>query len=60
MSPPKSMGGAGSPHEPPKSQPPSGDRGMRVSPRTSGMFIATSSIKHHDQASPGSIERMIG
>ena len=29
-------------------------------PRTCGMRIAISSMKHHDQSSPGWIERMIG
>ena len=33
---------------------------MRVSPRTSGITIATSSTKHHDQSSPGSSERISG
>ena len=38
----------------------SGEGGIRVSPLTSGIRIATSSTKHHDQSSPGSSERMIG
>ena len=33
---------------------------MRGSPDTWGMRIATSSTTHHDQSSPGWIERMIG
>ena len=33
---------------------------MRGSPDTWGMRIASSSTKHHDQSSPGWIERMIG
>ncbi len=45
----------GRPHHPP-----SGEGGMRVSPRTSGRSMASSSTKHHDQVSPGSSERMIG
>jgi hypothetical protein len=44
----------------PRAHPPSGEGGMRVSPRTSGMSMAISSTKHHDQVSPGSSERMIG
>jgi pimeloyl-ACP methyl ester carboxylesterase len=41
-------------------QPSIGERGIRVRPRTSGIRIASSSTKHHDQSSPGSIDRMIG
>jgi adenylate kinase len=41
-------------------QPSIGDGGIRVSPWTRGIRIATSSSKHHDQSSPGSSERMIG
>ena len=33
---------------------------MRGSPDTSGMRIASWSTKHHDQSSPGWIERMSG
>ena len=33
---------------------------MLVSPSTCGITIATWSTKHHDQSSPGWIERMIG
>ena len=33
---------------------------MRGSPDTWGRRIASSSTKHHDQSSPGWIERMIG
>src|SRR5665213_1315517 len=39
---------------------PSGDGGISVSPRTSGITITTSSRKHQDHFSPGSSERMIG
>ena len=38
----------------------SGEGGMRGSPDTWGRRIASSSTKHHDQSSPGWIERMIG
>jgi hypothetical protein len=40
-------------------QPSNGDGGIRVWPLTSGMIIANSSGKHHDQSSPGSSERMM-
>ena len=37
-----------------------GEGGIRGSPDTWGRRIASSSTKHHDQSSPGWIERMIG
>ena len=38
----------------------SGERGIFVSPLTSGITIPSSSSKHHDQSSPGWSERISG